>query len=272
MTGFTDRHFFLLAVVFYGVSTIYSVFLWRKGFRQDDRTNYFLLLSAVGFHTIAMAKRGFSLSRCPVNNLYEATLFVMWTITAVVLALGVARRFRFIGVFASPVLLMMGVFALMPQLDIKGPHPDFSNGLSSFHAASILLAYGAFGLSAIAGLMFLFQEHDLKFDKLRAVFSLLPPIERLEAVSAASIWAGFWLLTAGLAISPPLLHQRFGVYFKADPKILWSIVVWLLYLGVILRRRYSRRGRSFALGSVGSFLFVLLTFWGFNLLSKVHQP
>jgi hypothetical protein len=34
MTGFTDRHFFLLAVVLYGVSTVYSVFLWRKGFRQ----------------------------------------------------------------------------------------------------------------------------------------------------------------------------------------------------------------------------------------------
>lgn len=271
MTGMTDRHFFLLAVALYGASTIYSVFLWRRGFRQDDRTNYLLLLCAVGLHTIAMVKRGFSLSRCPVNNLYEATLFVMWTIVAVVLALGLVRRFRFLGAFASPVLLMMGVFALMPQLDVKGPNPDFSGGLSSLHAASILLAYGAFGLSAIAGLMFLFQEHDLKFDKLRAVFSLLPPIERLEKVAAASLWVGFWLLTAGLAMAPPLLHQRFGVYFKADPKILWSIVVWLLYLGLLLRRRYSHGGRSFALGSVGGFLFVLLTFWGFNLLSKIHQ-
>jgi hypothetical protein len=40
---FTDRHFFLLAVVFYGASSAYSVFLWRKNFRTDDRVNYFLL-------------------------------------------------------------------------------------------------------------------------------------------------------------------------------------------------------------------------------------
>ena len=67
-------------MVFYGLSMIYSVFAWRKGFREDNRNNYFLLLAAFVFHTTAMAKRGFSLERCPVNNLYEATLFIAWTI------------------------------------------------------------------------------------------------------------------------------------------------------------------------------------------------
>ncbi len=41
----TDRHYFLLAVVIYGFSAIYSVFLWRKGFRTHDRVNYGLLLA-----------------------------------------------------------------------------------------------------------------------------------------------------------------------------------------------------------------------------------
>ncbi|HWF19745.1 MAG TPA: cytochrome c assembly protein, partial [Verrucomicrobiae bacterium] len=72
MAWLTDRHYFLLAVIIYGVSTIYSIFLWRKGFRQDNRNNYFLLFAAFALHTTAMVKRGFSLERCPVNNLYEA--------------------------------------------------------------------------------------------------------------------------------------------------------------------------------------------------------
>src|SRR5580692_6054067 len=92
----TDRHDFLLAVIFYGLSTIYSVFLWRKGFREDNRNNYFLLLTAFGLHTIAMAKRGFSLNQCPVNNLYEATLFIAWTINASYLVLGAWSRLRFL--------------------------------------------------------------------------------------------------------------------------------------------------------------------------------
>src|SRR6266403_1716687 len=62
-----DRHLFSLAVVVYGLSVIYSVFLWRKGFRQDNRVNYLLLLVAFGLHTTAMVKRGFSLNYCPVT-------------------------------------------------------------------------------------------------------------------------------------------------------------------------------------------------------------
>ena len=74
MDWLTDKHYFLIAVIFYGFSMIYSVFLWRKGFREDNRVNYFLLFIACAFHTTAMVKRGFSLQRCPVNNLYEATI------------------------------------------------------------------------------------------------------------------------------------------------------------------------------------------------------
>src|SRR4051812_40685114 len=116
---FNDRHFFLLAVAVYGLSMIYSVFLWRRGFREDNRINYVLLLAAFGLHTTSMALRGFSLNHCPVTNLYEATLFLVWTIVAVYLAVGLWPRFRFLGAFASPILFGIGVFALMPALDVS---------------------------------------------------------------------------------------------------------------------------------------------------------
>jgi len=78
MAWFTDRHCFMLAVTFYGLATIYSVFLWRKGFRRDEWVNYFLLAAGVALHTLAMTKRGLTLHSCPVNNLYEATTFLLW--------------------------------------------------------------------------------------------------------------------------------------------------------------------------------------------------
>ena len=145
MAWFTDRHFFLLAVIFYGLSSAYSVFLWRKGFRTADRVNYMLLLAAAVLHTTAMVLRGFNLHECPVNNLYEATSFIAWTIVAAYLVIGAFRKLRFLGAFASHILLFMGVFALMPALD--PPHaaqPDFSHGLTSLHATLVLLAIGAF--------------------------------------------------------------------------------------------------------------------------------
>ena len=92
MTGLTDRNYFALAVLGYGLSALYSVFLWRKGFRQDDRINYVVLALSFVFHTTAMVMRGFSLSSCPVNNLFEAMMFVMWTIVATYLVIGFFPR------------------------------------------------------------------------------------------------------------------------------------------------------------------------------------
>ena len=152
----SGRDYFLAAVMVYGLSAIYSVFLWRKGFRQHDRVNYGLLLLAAIFHTTAMFKRGFSFDRCPVNNLYEATLFLLWTIVATYLVVGLWPRLRFLGAFAAPLLFCVGVFALMPVLDNSyGARPEFKHDWVSLHAALILLSYGAFGLSSVAGLMYL---------------------------------------------------------------------------------------------------------------------
>ena len=252
---------------------IYSVFLWRKGFRQDNRVNYCLLLLALGLHTVAMFKRGFSLSRCPVNNLYEATTFIAWTIVAAYLVLGVWSRLRFLGAFASPVLFAIGVFALMPNLDVQGTKPNFSGGAVSLHAALILLAYGAFGLSSVAGLMYLSQEHDLKFHKLRAILSSLPPIQRLEVVIERLLLTGFVLLTAGLAVGARWVPLSHGLNYLDDWKVLWSLLVWGLYLVLLLMHwRFAQNGRRFAWGAVGGFVFILLTFWGSNLLSNIHNP
>lgn len=266
-----DRHFFLLAVVLYGVSMLYSVFLWRKGFRDSDRVNYGLLVLAVICHTVAMAKRGFSLDRCPVNNIYEATLFIAWTIAATYLVVGLWPRLRFLGAFASPVLFIMGVFALMPGLDAHGPKPEFVNGWPSLHGALIFLSFGSFGLGSVAALMYLTQEHDLKFRKLRAILSLLPPIQRLDKVASGFVFAGLALLTAGLAIYPMLLQQKQNVSVRTDPIIFWSLFVWLLYAVLLGLRWRGQGGRRFAWGALGSFAFVLLTYWGFILLSPLHK-
>lgn len=272
----TDRQCFQLAVFLYGISMLYSIFLWRKGFRKDNRVNYILLLAGFGFHTGAMLLRGFTLDRCPITNLYEATTFVMWTIVGIYLVVGIWSRMRFLGAFASPVLLGMGVFAVMPGLDaVSAPvRSDVPAAITSAHAALMALAYGAFGLSAIAALMYLTQERNLKFHKLKAVFSLMPPIQRLEIATGHLMIAGFALLSIGLIVGAfGLRHIQDSAVYRGDPKIIWTVIVWLVYTGLIVMRwKFAQRGRRFAFGVIGSFAFILLTFWGSNMLSPLHHP
>lgn len=272
MNWFTDRHCFLLAVTFYGLSTIYSAFLWRKGFRRDEWVNYCLLAAGVALHTLAMTKRGLTLQSCPVNNLYEATTFLLWALGLACLVYSLLPRFKFLAAFTAPVLFTVGVFALMPSLDPPhGPKPEFSGALRSLHAATSLQAYGAFGLAAVAAAMFLMQRHDLKFHKLRAMLSLLPSIQRLEFITFRLVAAGFVLLTIGL-VAGSQLPRPAGDSYPSDPKVIWSALLWLAYLeSLVAYKFFGRTSRRFAIGVMVWFVFLLLTFWVTNLYSAMHQ-
>jgi ABC-type uncharacterized transport system permease subunit len=268
----TDRHLFAAAVAVYGLATVYAVFLWRKGFNQREWISYLLLLLGFLCHLTAMLKRGLLTGKCPIHNLYEAIVFVTWSMAAAYLVAGLWPRLRFLGAFAAPVLLALGVFALMPWLDLQhGDRREFSGAGQSLHAATILLAYGAFGFASIAALMYLTQVHNLKFNKLRAIISLFPPLQRLELITSQLLVAGLVLLTFGLAVGGRMAGQEGLAYWK-DAKVVWSLVLWAAYAGLLVARwRLGWYGRRFALGVVGIFAFLVLTFWGTNLLSGIHQ-
>ena len=101
----------------------------------------------------------------------------------------------------------------------------------------------------------------------------MPPIPRLEMVTGRLMLAGFVLLLAGLAVGVIYLKETHDVYFKGDTKIFWSMLVWLGCLAMLISRwHFAQRGRRLAWGAVGMFAFVLLTFWGSNLLSGIHNP
>jgi ABC-type uncharacterized transport system permease subunit len=268
-----DRMLFGLAVVVYAVATVFAMLIWRRGFREDNRWLYVLMLAGLVLHTLAMFRRGFSLEHCPITNLFEATMFVGWTIAAAYAVLGGFSRLRFLGAFASPVMLVLGVFALMPALDRHhGPQPDFTSGWGPVHAALVLLAYGSFGLGSLASGMYLRQEHNLRFNKSRALFALLPPIARLEVTATWMLWAGLALLSGGLVTGSLYLRQARGAWFVPDPFVVYSMVTWLLYGGLLVGAwRFQQRGRRLAWGAVVGFAVLMLTFWGVYLLSDMHN-
>ena len=144
--------------------------------------------------------------------------------------------------------------------------------MTSLHAATIMLAYGAFGLGAVAAAMFLTQQHDLKFHKLRAVLSLLPPIQRLEIIAGRLVFAGFILFTVGLAAGRHLPRPA-GRGLLAGPK---GGLVHLYVGGLSGAARAARMrvpsSRGFAISFIAAFVILLLTFWGTNLLSPLHHP
>jgi ABC-type transport system involved in cytochrome c biogenesis permease subunit len=100
----------------------------------------------------------------------------------------------------------------------------------------------------------------------------MPPIQRLETITSRLVLAGLLLFTIGLEAGGHLSRPENTAYWT-DPKVVWSIFMWVVYLTLLVLRRFFRQSsRRFATGVIAAFAFLLLTFWGTNLLSTLHHP
>ncbi|MCD8534226.1 MAG: cytochrome c biogenesis protein [Verrucomicrobia bacterium] len=267
-----DEHgMMMIATLIYGLALVYSVFLWRKGFTRDDTINVGFLVSGFLCHTIALMIRAAETQRCPINNLFEVTMFTAWIIGFGFIIGAFWSNLRSFGVFISPLVFSLSLMSLFPNVDSPVNSLEL-RGWFILHVPIILLAYGSFAMASVASVMYLTHSHYLKYNKELAFWVRLPSISRLEHTSIILLNAGVALLTIGLALGFFILKINSGKIMSADAKIYWSLVVWVGYVIVLLLHWFSRiRGRYFACLTLGMFLFVLTTFWGANLLSDIHN-
>ena len=98
------------------------------------------------------------------------------------------------------------------------------------HASVSLIAYGAFALACVAGLMYLVQERQLKSRQINSMFYHFPPLTDLFAAITRLLWLGFVLLTVGIVAG----------FFTGQPlpymKVAWSLGVWIFYAAILLAR------------------------------------
>ena len=244
--------------------TMYA--LGARKFRAS-RFNYMVILGGFAFQTAFLQERGAAIGGCPLTNLFEVLVFLCWSVALIYLVIGTTYRHSLMGAFTAPMIFCIQTAALVLPID-REPEPaaaaqTAAAGGSSFwlelHAAVSLMAYGAFALAGIAGIMYLVQERQLKTRNLNSLFYHLPPIRDLGKVNTRLILAGFLLLTAGLLAGFAVGLETAGI------KLIAGIGVWVLY-GIILQLRWLEKvaPRRTAVLSVLAFAVSFLTLWGFE--------
>jgi ABC-type uncharacterized transport system permease subunit len=175
---------------------------------------------------------------------------------------GAAYRLSLLGLFTAPLAFIFQVFALIAPIDSPpGPrvrlHPQ---PWLETHAAISIVAYGAFALACVAGVMYLIQERQLKTHHLRGLFFQLPPIADLAIAINRLILTGFILLTVGL-LSGFAVRVEWG-------KVIWGVGVWLIYGGILQAGKWPGvTPRRIAQLSVAAFSLTLATLWGLNFIA-----
>ena len=139
------------------------------------------------------------------------------------------------------------------------------------HIALIFAGYAALVLSFAASLIYLLQERTLKAKRPGGLFSRLPALQVTDDIGFRSLLFGFPFMTAGLLAGLVIAQANFGMVDFRDPKILFSLLTWAVYL-VLLYTRWSAgwRGRRAAFLAAGVFTMAVVA-WVANYFSAVHK-
>ena len=261
-----DRYLLIVSTFCFFAAIVRTILSLRARVFQPGRFSFLAIGLGFIFQTAFLSIRGHELHRCPLTNLFEVFIFLAWSIALIYMLVGPAYRLSLMGAFTAPLVFLLQTFALIAPIDVRHASKAPANSWLEFHASTSIIAYGAFGLACIAGVMYLVQERQLKTHHLHSIFYHLPPLTDLFAAITRLLWWGFVLYTLGVVSG----------FFTGGPlprvQLVAAIGVWLLY-AAILQGRHLRRlapKRVAALCILG-FTAALTLLWGITFSAQTHS-
>lgn len=251
-----ERPVLLFSTLCFAVAIGYTAFALRESVFRPGRFNFFAIVIGFILQSAFLFLRGHELGRCPVTNLFEVFIFLAWSIALIYLAIGPAYRLSLMGAFTAPLVFLIQTFALVAPIDAPHPARLPANPWLEFHASISMIAYGAFALACVAGVMYLVQERQLKTHELRSIFYRLPPLPNLFAAMTRLLWFGFVLYTIGLVSG----------FFTGEPlpwvKVILAVAIWIVYAAILLGPQIrSVAPRRIAAFCVAAFAAALSLLW-----------
>lgn len=208
----------------------------------------------IGFLSV----RGQARAACPLNDPGEILAFLAWSLTLFYLLVGPAYRISLLGVFTAPVVLIFQSLALIPGVLTTNPQKIAGgNPWHETHSAMSVLAYGALALAAVAGVMFLVLDKQLKDQHLKSgLFRNLPPVRELLTSLERLLWLGGLLLTIGIVAGFLMPHTA-----SAWGHLIAALAVWIGYIALLaIKRVRGLTGRRLSLSAVLLFVLSLAVF------------
>lgn len=250
-----DLYLILATLAFLGGFVLAAVTLRSEKPRKRG-LNIPIALVGLVFQSLFLYDRGEMHGRCPITNGAEVLVFVSWSIVIMYLVLGKAFRLSLLGVFSMPMVFLFQLAALL-YLFVADPGPRPVAVLDPWlelHAAMSLLAYGAFGLAGVAGVMYFFQDRQLKSHRPGRLFYSMPPIRFLVDALVRLLCIGVVLMSVGIVAA---------FLMKTTPgrgHLIISGGVWLVYLIVLMTHLVKQLPpKALSLSAILAFVFALLT-------------
>jgi len=182
-----------------------------------------------------------------------------WVFAGLYLGLQFKTKTRLLGAFIAPFILLFLIAAAGQESGKNLVPPQWQGWLTTFHLVLAIAGEALFVLASAAGAMFMIQNRLLKHKKPGKMGRLLPSLGDLDRINHLGLLWGFPLLTLGMIGGAIYAALVWGGLWPADPKVIWSFAVWIVY-GFLLHQRLAigwKGSRMAALSCAAFLLFSL---------------
>lgn len=252
----------LSAFVFYIGAFVPWIYLLLRG----PRGHTVLIASgltavAVALHAMALVDFWVTYGELPLGGLGAALSSLAFVGGLALVAVLPLREVARIALGLLPFVLLLQGSALALGIEPAPLDFDFQGAGFVLHIALAFFGLQGLAIGFAAGLLYLLQHHELKVKRLGRLFRFIPALATLEKVGRIGLSAGFVALSLALGVGWAWTVQNRGSLEINDPKVIWAVLIWVVFLGIFVARR--GRGRNeyrSALAAVIGFGIVIGTY------------
>ena len=212
------------------------------------------------FHFVSIVEEGIVNNRCPITNFYETLSMCAFLVVVVYLAAHWRYKLESLSVFIFPLVFVAALVATMGNPVSAWSSPVVRNTWLTVHIVLVLLGYAALLLTAVASLLYLFQERELKNKKPHKFYYRLPALGTLDDVISKSMAVGFVLITLAVVAGSTWGFIELKTAWISQPKIAISFFTWGIYMALVFLRTIAGwRGRKAAVMTITVVGFAAVT-------------
>jgi cytochrome c-type biogenesis protein CcsB len=264
----SSRVYLALTLLFYAVGAVDV--LVHAITRRRLLTSWTVTATLIGFalHTAGVSQRWTEAGHFPALGLHDAVSFLAWTVVLVFLVIYTRTRVDALGLAVYPM-----AFALMLVANLARPAGNVDPLLKTLflpiHTTLAVFGYAALFVACAMGILYLFQERELKARTPQRFYYLLPSLERCDTISGRSVAVGFGFLTLAIVTGVLWNQSVRGRYWNGDAKEWSALIAWVLYVALLVARsRTGWGGRRAALLGIVGFCAVVFTFFWMTITSR----
>jgi cytochrome c-type biogenesis protein CcsB len=227
-----------------------------------------VLWFSLAVHAAAIIDRSFETGHIAVTTFAEALSFLALLLVGIFLLVQVRRPLLALGAVVNPLAFGLTLAAGAIHGGVRPLPPVLHSIWLPVHVLLAFTGDAVFALAFSASLLYLVQERRLKVHRGRGLLRHLPSLETLDRVNYTCLVWGLVLLTLGIVTGIVWAHEAWGKFWASDPKLVFSLLVWGIYV-VLLQGRMTAgwRGRWAAQLTIAGFAVLLVSLVGVNVLS-----